>query len=34
MWSGTGGYALDQSGYRIYESPISPKWVEGWNSKK
>ena len=31
MWSGTSGYALDQSDYRIHESPISTEWLEGWN---
>ena len=30
MWSGTFGYALDKSDYRIHRSPISPEWVEGW----
>ena len=28
MWSGKNGYPLDQSGYRIHESPISPECVE------
>ena len=31
MWLGTFGYALDQSDYRIHESPISPEWGKGWN---
>ena len=29
MWSGTIGYALDKSDYRIHKSPISPERVEG-----
>ena len=30
MWSGTSGYTLDQSNYRIHESPVSPEKGEGW----
>ena len=31
MWPDTSGYARDQWGYRIAESPISQEWGKEWN---